>query len=524
MQHVQDGERTPLRWRSFAVIPSDCRGRASPPDVRRCGRPRFLLCDLHHANDANLYAPLRGGHLLVEQSRNRQALERGRPADHQAPRAPHAQGERKLRPDLLMYAVALMDMTYVWRIQDVLTPLAMIRFPTLIGLAALVTYAFDRRSARAFRQVRTRTVTLLFAFAFIIAAGVPTSLLASGTLEFLAKVFLPNVLLAILVAASVRGRRDLDWLLGMHLFGAFVFGLYVLFFFDVDETGRLGRLIYYDANDLALATIGTLPMVIYFLRDRAPRWQRRLALMVAPVLILNFIRAGSRGGFLGLITIGVCLIFSYRPVKLSRRVGAVLLCLAAISTIGGDSFWAKMKTLLAPSEDYNLKSETGRWQIWQNGFSIIMQRPILGVGATRFPQAEATLSDLGRQRVEGGDDQLPWQAAHNSWLSVAAETGLFGFAVFVSIFVTTIGTAVRLIPEARASGAYELAALSRALAIALIGYTVSASFLTAEYQAILYLNIGLVLAARKVVRLSRSNLAAQPPIGTSAPRRSRWRG
>jgi O-antigen ligase len=421
-----------------------------------------------------------------------------------------------------MYAVALMDMTYVWRIQDVLTPLAAIKFPTLIGLLALVTYSFDRRKARAFRQVHCRIVILLFAFASIIAAGVPTSLLASGTLEFLLKVFLPNVLLAVLVGACVRGKRDLDWLLGMHLLGAFVFGLYILFFFDVDATGRLGRLIYYDANDLALATIGTLPVVIYFLRDRAPRWQRHLALLVAPVLVLNFIRAGSRGGFLGLITIGLCLIFSYRPVKLSRRISAVALCLIAISAIGGDSFWAKMRTLLAPNEDYNITSETGRWQIWQNGLSIIVQRPFLGVGAGRFPQAEATLSDLGRQRAEGGDDQLPWQAAHNSYLSVAAETGLFGLAMFISLFVTSIGTALRLIRQARACGSYELAALARALAIALIGYVVSASFLTAEYQAILYLNFGLVIATRKLVMQAQAIRPAAATVNPLTSARPCW--
>jgi O-antigen ligase len=448
----------------------------------------------------------------------------GAPILRGAPVSPGASANRRPKRDPLMGLVALMVLTYVWRIQDILVPLALIKFPTLIGLAALAAYAFDKRRVRRLRLVRSPVLTILIGFAFVIVAGVPTSLLASSTLQFLLKDFLPNVFMAVLVAVCIRTRRDLDWLLGAHMIGAMLYGLYALLFFGVDATGRLDHMLYYDANDLALATVSTLPVAIYFLRDRSPRWQRRMAFCVAPVLLLNFIRSGSRGGFLSLITIAVCLMFGYRPIRTRRRIAAFSLCIGAIAAIGGSAFWDKMKTILAPDDDYNMQSETGRWQIWQNGLSIVKQRPFLGVGAQQFPEAEATLSDLGRERAESGGRQLPWQAAHNSYISVAAETGVFGFALFVSLLLTTIGTALLMIREARVNGSGELAALSRALAIAFAGYAVGAFFLTAEYKSILYLNIGCVLAVRKLLKLSQANASAARSVDPWAlPGRTRWR-
>jgi O-antigen ligase len=228
-------------------------------------------------------------------------------------------------------------------------------------------------------------------------------------------------------------------------------------------------------------------------------------------LIINFIHAGSRGGFLGLIAIGTCTVLGFRPIKARKRLSAFIFALGALTVVGGDAFWAKMKTIFAPEDDYNVSSETGRLQIWRNGLSLIRQRPFLGVGAREFSEAEGTLSDLARERIEVGAGLIPWQRAHNSYLSVAAETGLGGFAVFVTLLLTSLFVALSLVRRAnRLPGGRDLAALARALAISLIGYIVSAFFLTSEYQAVLYLDLGLLVGVRKLVTLRRRQPEAAP--------------
>jgi len=445
-----------------------------------------------------------------------------------APVAPR----RQPRPDALLKLVGIIVLTYIWRVQDMIGPLSKVKFPTMITLIVLWVYSTDVKRVRRYRQVRCGILTLLFVMAAIIAAGVPTSILPGATFDFLLKDFLPDVLMVVVVASSLRGQRDLDWLLGVHVAGALVYNVYALVFFGVDGSGRLGGMLYYDANDFSQTIVCTLPITFYFLREGAPRWQRRLAFGAIPILIVNFVRAGSRGGFLGFAIVAVCTLLGFNAIKATKRLGAVVFLFAGISLVGGDAFWAKMRTILKPNDDYNMQSDTGRWQLWKNAISIVRQRPFLGVGARQYAEANATLSDLAKARIEAGLGMIPWQRAHNAYVSVAAETGVGGFVVFMSLLLLNLGVVLRLVGRAQAlAGGEDLAALARALAISLVGYMVSAFFLTAEYQAVLYLNIGFTVGLRKLVVMMEAGrlpgMASTPapvPVRPSAARMTMpWR-
>lgn len=423
------------------------------------------------------------------------------------------------KPDTLVKLLALIILTYIWRVQDMIGPLSKIKFPTMVILLVLWTYFTDVKAIRRYRHVSSPILTMLFIWGVLIAAGIPSSILPGASFEFLIKDFIPDVIMALVLAASVRGLRDLEWLLGVHVAGAMVYNLYALIFFDVDGTGRLGGMLYYDANDFSQTIVCTLPVVMYFLRGGAPSWQRKLALFAFPVLIVNFVRAGSRGGFLGFAAIALISLFGYSPIKATKRFAAVALMLAGISAVGGDQFWAKMKTILKPQDDYNMQSDTGRWQLWKNALSIVRQRPILGVGARQYSEANAEISDLARSRIESGLGMIPWERAHNAYVSVAAEIGVPAFLVFVSLLLTSLALSIALTMRAgRLSDGAELSAMARMLAITIVGYMVSAFFLTAEYQAVLYLNFGFLLAVRKLV-----NTMTVPKKAKTSARRVRRR-
>jgi hypothetical protein len=440
-----------------------------------------------------------------------------RPSRPSAP-SPSRQSPRQ-KPDVLLKLVGIIILTYIWRVQDMIGPLSKLKFPTMITLLVLWTYSTDMKPIRRYRLVKCGIMTMLLVMAGIIAAGIPTSILPGATLDFYLKDFLPDVLMVVVVAASVRGLRDLEWLLAVHVAGATIYNIYALVFFGLDGSGRLGGALYYDANDFSQTIILTLPVTMYFLRAGSSGWQKKLACAALPFLLINFVRAGSRGGFLGFAAIAVCSLFGFAPIKPIKRFAAVAIMLGGISAVGGDAFWAKMRTILKPNDDYNMQSDTGRWQLWKNALSIVRQRPFVGVGARQYPEANATLSDLARARIEGGLGMIPWQRAHNAYVSVAAETGVIGFVVFCSLLIACLALSIMLtIRGGRTPGGADLAAISRMLAIALVGFMVSAFFLTAEYQAVLYLNIGLLLATRKLVNVT---MAAAPPPPPKRRRRRR---
>jgi O-antigen ligase len=82
--------------------------------------------------------------------------------------------------------------------------------------------------------------------------------------------------------------------------------------------------------------------------------------------------------------------------------------------------------------DYNVTSSTGRLEIWKTGIKLILSHPITGVGLNCFPKA------IGHDRAAQDLPSSKWQVAHNSYVQLAAEVGLIGFAIFLSLIIGCI--------------------------------------------------------------------------------------
>ena len=164
------------------------------------------------------------------------------------------------KPDRLMRAVALMLFTYVWRIQDAFPILGKLQLALLALAAAVVMYASVKNPVRRMKLVTAHpTSKLIAALMIIMIIGVPFSIWRGHSAEFVLKSYLPDVIFYGLVAATVRTIRDVEWYALMNLYGALIFATVVALFFSVGGDGRLGSLVYYDANDFALVTVCTIP-------------------------------------------------------------------------------------------------------------------------------------------------------------------------------------------------------------------------------------------------------------------------
>jgi O-antigen ligase len=74
---------------------------------------------------------------------------------------------------------------------------------------------------------------------------------------------------------------------------------------------------------------------------------------------------------------------------------------------------------------------TGRTAFWNNALELWSERPFIGIGGAAFDDAVASL--YGRPR-----------SAHNSFIAVLTELGLFGIAMVIVILAMAIGNAWRL--------------------------------------------------------------------------------
>jgi putative inorganic carbon (HCO3(-)) transporter len=425
------------------------------------------------------------------------------------------------RPDALLYTIAALIMTYVWRLQDVVPPVAVVRPAALLLGVALLAAVLRPDAAPGLQRLRSPVLIYLAVLLAFAAVGAPFSLDPGGTVGFLAWSLIPTALIAAFVAFGARILEDIEWIALATLVGAVGYTLAMYATKPLDEFGRWMPLVHYNPNGLALLLVGLVPLTFYFMRPGERPLRRWFAAACFVFFTLMIVRSGSRGGFLGLAVVLVYLLATYRvlPGRLRRwgAVGAVMLLVA-----GGPRYWERLRTMLEPSRDYNWSGAeyTGRGELWRRAVGYIEQRPLVGVGANGFQAAERELSEVARRRAMAGR-RTQALVTHSSYIQVAAELGLVGLVLFLGLLVQTARTLTGV--RRRAGGDTRLGAFAHVLLASLLGYAVCSVFQSAAYFGFFYLLLGLAAATGALVvaepRISgRGGLAAAVPPSPLPPR------
>jgi O-antigen ligase len=409
------------------------------------------------------------------------------------------------RPDAVLWALAMMHLTYVWRLPSIVTILQPLRLAVVTGVVAVALFLLDRSPRRRLIDLPATPVRLTVLMLSLMTLSVPAGIHPGNSATYLAKSVIPTLLLMIMLATSMRSAADVEWFAMFNLRAAAAYCVFVLVYVRVGSDGRLQEMGYYDSNDLGLLLVSTLPLAVYF-ATRAHRWTRRLLAGMCTLLFLFvLLRTGSRGAFVGLMCTMVYMAAFYQGFALRTRVVAVTSFMGFFVLIGGASYMAKVSTLLHPTSDYNWSgnSSTGRLEIWKRGIGYLIERPLLGVGVDNFKRAEGNLSDIGREMASRGRP-FKWSVAHNSYLEMAAEAGLVACMAYVGLFATAFRLLRRVtLATSRLAFTSRELVLAQTLAAALMGYVVCAFFISAEYFVYPYVLVGLAMGITKVT-LARS--------------------
>src|SRR5438034_1153377 len=302
------------------------------------------------------------------------------------------------------------------------------------------------------------------------------------------------VVLMQLVAASVRGPADLRRFAWLQVAGVTLFSAVMLARGSVASDGRLSESAYYDANDLATLIVCSLPLALHLWRWSSP-WARLALLPIVACLMVTLVKTQSRGGFLGFVAVALYLLVWFDGMSPVKRWGAVAVPVLLLVALGNGGYFERMQTLLNPSADYNWSgnSETGRMEVWKRGIGYMLDHPFLGVGAQAFGIAEGTLAPEAARLEEYGKG-FKWSTAHNAFVEVGAEIGVFGLLLFVGLFVG----AFRILARVRRGPLQEGALLARALTASLVGFAVTAFFLSQAYSAYFYTLLGMTLGLARL--------------------------
>jgi O-antigen ligase len=130
-----------------------------------------------------------------------------------------------------------------------------------------------------------------------------------------------------------------------------------------------------------------------------------------------------------------------------------------------------------------------RWNIWMTGLRIMVENPLVGVGAGAFEVAEGmTHGGIGK-----------WDAAHNSFIHVGAELGFGGLALFLFLLYRGARNCRFVASFARRDRRFiPQLALAQGLEVSIYAYIVMGSTLSQGYAYLLYVFLGMSVALARL--------------------------
>jgi O-antigen ligase len=382
------------------------------------------------------------------------------------------------RPGTAFLILCLYTFILIGRPQDFIPPLAPLRLALVFTfLMSFVTLLQKRENiSNLFRQ---RENKLYFLFFGIMCAGIPFSIYRRASFEFVILQYVINMIFFTLCLLLVNTLEKFKRFVAVLMFS----GLFFSFFGLLQGNIYAGRFttggVMFDPNDVAYVEISLFPFSMIVLMGSYRFTTKIIALSGLLLCVLVTLYTGSRGGFVGLMVLVLLFLFLPIPkVKKSYKV-LVIMLLIAVAIINVDKInMERYLTLGELDQDYNLTDEFGRKKIWKRGLQIFFENPITGVGVNGFSEA------IGRMREREDLPSQKWQAAHNSYLQVMVETGIFGVTVFLYLIGICIKTFKKFRKRREASVEKDFSTMSGILLIGFIAQLFIAFFLSQAYSVI----------------------------------------
>jgi O-antigen ligase len=401
------------------------------------------------------------------------------------------------------------------RPQDVLTFLQPMRpalVLTVLAMAALVFGGHRRELVAALSTAESKRYAVFF---ILMILGIPFAYHRGLAFEGVLLGYSVNMLFFVLLVSQVTSLQRLQSFLWVICLSTLVYSV----FGGLLQAGSFGggRLEVmggvFDANDTAYVLLALFPLCLHFVQFDAGLLKRLVAIAATCGAMATIVLTGSRGGILAL---GVVLLMLLLTRTIGFGTGRKMLLVLVLASSG---FLIQDKidverylTLSDLSSDYNLTSQGGRIKLWQEALDLSLAHPLTGVGVDCF----ATANDDARRLA--GESYLRWHAVHNSYLQVAAEVGLLGFALYLLIHLRSLRTFLRLSrSRSQSPESVELGALGALMLLGFTGLMISGFFLSQGYSIFVTLYFALAACMERLqsqrsaaVETSHPPLAAEP--------------
>lgn len=422
-----------------------------------------------------------------------------------------------LSRDPLRKALFVLVVMTISRIHQNYPILAMLR-PALLATVVIGVYAYMNPHLLASGSIlRTVPGKIMAGFFVIACLSVPLGISLGNSGKFMLEVYLKILVFGVLVIVATRSVGDFYTVIWSFVLSCGILSLMSLFLFQLttyDGYARLSDMYTYDANDVGCVLCAGLGFALLTLQTsgRAGRWLSGLIILGSTAAIA---RTGSRGALVGLVAVGVALLFSPTPISVAKRILVGLVAVLGLSLAAPPGYWKQMSTILNPKADYNYTATDGRKAVAERGVQYMLSYPVAGLGINNFTKAECTISDVARNHTI--NTGLRCTPPHNSYVQTGAELGVPGLILWLSFMLSgTVGVLLlrRRLPRKWANGDAEERFLYHATAyvpVGMAGFAVTAFFLSFAWMDVTYLLMGFLASLHALIRDKREgNVPAAP--------------
>ncbi|HEY4412542.1 MAG TPA: O-antigen ligase family protein [Gaiellaceae bacterium] len=335
---------------------------------------------------------------------------------------------------LPLLALACIPIRIGWLHHQLLVPL----YVVVLAAAMQLAWQIAHGDVRA-RELRAITWPLALYLAWVGLSLGWTQDTHAGATEVLA-FYVPFTILALAVARLPWKRVGLWALYAELTIMAVVFSVVGFYQYETRNVFENPKVIYSNAyaaffrvNSVfwdpsvygRFLVVAMIQSIVFIVRGRYKRvaWIAVAALLVTWFgLLISF----SQSSFAALLVVVICIAFVAWRWRALVAVGLAVVVLGGLAVAQ-----PTVRRSLQHHTSSGLNSaSSGRYSLVANGIRIAVAHPVRGVGVGGFQHAYARRV----QRLHGKKN-LKTAASHDTPVTVAAETGLVGFALFVWLLV-----------------------------------------------------------------------------------------
>lgn len=366
----------------------------------------------------------------------------------------------------------------------------------MIGFGWAMLKILTRESGPIFESAQARLFVALI-IGILISATLNDAAWTAVTKYLVFVLFLPFVIVAVRTHADLR-----------RVMYTMAIAMVIVIPYALRQSGRYaGRMGVgiYEPNYFAANLLLLIPIPLAIASYQTERWRRNLWIAASGVLVMGLILTSSRGGYLGLLAVG--LVYTYRRKGLVAAFGVLaLLVLAALPTDLGQRAGHAIDTGSPPPPGVEESNQAHRALLW-GGIRMVQDAPLFGVGPQRFKEYSRRYSGLKIAYI-----------AHNTYLELASEAGLPVLLAFIFMYLAAFGTLTRA-ARLRGEGleVRELAAWAEALRTGLIGFAIAGTFISAQFEKFFWVVIYLSIV---IGRLTAQHIARETDTASAVPARA----